>query len=407
MSQFLSLTFLVISLILFVYSVKKSRLLLSVFLIFCIVYLGVRPIMLSFDFFVNYIYVNPSITNFQDGALVIALFYQIAALIIFMFGYFSNFKFKDSVILQHPNISNKNLSITFFVLFVISTFISLTNLVNSPFFYIPLTFTLFCLSYFTITIKKKLFVKILIFIIASLFFYFFSEDRRDYLSLLLVPFLIFFLNSNKKLSFFKFSLFSFVILFCIIYIAISLRTEGILNYTSVLEKLSGDSLLLAVLEVETDFSIVYDDYILLWDSRFSYDYLYGVSFLKPFISFIPREIWLAKPETSSVLFSKVFNPIFYSNNGTEPINIFGELFWNFGWFALFFFYFMGIFYKYIDVQFIKSINKSNFFTQSFLIVYSATSFHLLRGPVDNFWFIHFFLIINFLIFFIVKSFTKR
>ena len=405
MSKVLIALYLILTIKIFLSSLRKKRIMMLVLSVFCLVYLGFRPVLLSLGVNATYAYVNPSLNQFEHDALFMAVTYQLLALLAICLGYSLRFNFKQRLIGNLRGAIDRGNSLAFFFLLAISLLIMLSPLRSTPWFYLPMSLVLLICARTIIDFGRSLYFKSFIFALSILFFVVFSEDRRDFLALTLVAFLA--SSLFYRISMLRISLATVLFGLFILYVSISLRTNGFFDLGAALERVSDYSQLQAVLEVETDFSIVYDDYILFWDSRFDYQHLYGVSFLKPLVSMVPRTIWESKPETSAVLFSQIFNPTFHYFGGTEPVTIFGELFWNFGWFSLVFFVLMGCGYRIIDKSFQTSVIERDGSTQAFYLVLSATSFHILRGPIDNFWFVHFFLILTVFLAVIIYRVPRR
>ena len=60
-------------------------------------------------------------------------------------------------------------------------------------------------------------------------------------------------------------------------------------------------------------------------------HIFGSTYLKPFVWFVPRSLWPDKPKGVSVRFAQLDGqPNTYSIGTSEAVTIIGELFWNFG-----------------------------------------------------------------------------
>jgi hypothetical protein len=174
------------------------------------------------------------------------------------------------------------------------------------------------------------------------------------------------------------------------FVAVALRTKG-----SALERLEGISeskAALAVVELELDFPLVYDDLVVLArrvpDRN---DFLLGQTIVKPLVSWIPRDIWPGKPETFSRIVSRDMNPSFFAGGGSEPLTLVGELFWNFGWFGAALAALLGALHRYIDVFYLAGramIPASPELGRPVLVLGitgAAMCFYILRGPMDTTW----------------------
>jgi hypothetical protein len=149
---------------------------------------------------------------------------------------------------------------------------------------------------------------------------------------------------------------------------------------------------LSLIEWDLDFPLVYDDLIILVKQvPERHDYLYGASLSKPFIFWIPRDLWPGKPETFSRQVSHVMNTSFYRNGGSEPLTFVGELYWNFGWFALLFAPLLGGMQRMFDEIFaigqqLKGLwPKTGSTVLAGGLILTAMTFYVLRGPIDTVW----------------------
>lgn len=372
---------------------RKRNIHILFYIVFSVMYGTLRPLMLSTGFYATFAYLNPSINQPSQHALFES---QVFLLM------FEAFLLLGAILARgkgrQREIRPKRISAQGFVL-VVSPIAFVAPLV------LPSTtlFSLATLVYFTAcSIRRKEFkmggVRPLIWVsLIFMWLFLFSEDRRDWL----IPVLLLFFYSKSI-----FNVRAFLIrmavgaagVVAIAFIAISFRTNGIIDYEAVLSRLStSPEAIIAIVEVETDFSIVYDDYSILFDEDFqNITYLYGLSFIKPIVAFIPRSVWPGKPETSSRLFPKYYNPGFYAIGGSEPVTVWGEFYWNFGWFGIIFGSFVGWALRGGDKLFGANFPLK---LSSFLFM-----FHLLRGPFDSFWVVIVFL---FLFDFFAKAFLPQ
>jgi hypothetical protein len=251
------------------------------------------------------------------------------------------------------------------------------------------------LMYLSMPSKRNFLFAIGIFMMSLVFFFYYSVDRRDWLAFILVYFISYIFT--RKIQFGKFAVIGLIGFISIIYISIALRTNGVFDIVSVYDRVKDYSTFWAILEIETDFSIVYDDYVYLFSVLVDAPFLYGETFLKPLMSVFPREIFINKPISISSLFSREFNYEFYSYGGSEPITIFGETYWNFGYFSVVFFYINGAIFKYLDRMYIYSISNARVMETALIVALASSVFLILRGPADTFWLIHFFILFSFII----------
>ncbi|HIP12904.1 MAG TPA: hypothetical protein EYG73_09335 [Arcobacter sp.] len=267
---------------------------------------------------------------------------------------------------------------------IIIGFLSIALIFIVPIYGLPYLTYLFIYYYLK---KNKFNFSIIIALIFLVLFFTTSIDRRDWLFLMLsIVFMIYSQINNKKIL--SVILTGIIGLIILSYLLVAFRTDGLFNYKEVYGRLTETKLPIAIFEMEGDFPIVTDDVIIIFDSLLTTDkveYLYGSTFFKPFYSFIPREIWADKPESISRVFSRIFNNYKYLGGGSEPLTIYGELFWNFSYLSIVFFGIFSFIIAYIDSTIKEAIKNKNADKLALFIVYVALSFHLLRGPIDNFW----------------------
>ena len=180
------------------------------------------------------------------------------------------------------------------------------------------------------------------------------------------------------------------LLLVLAFVAVALRTKG--SAVDRLEAISESKAALAVIELELDFPLVYDDLVIL-AKRVPQrnDFLLGQTFVKPLVSWIPRDVWPGKPETFSRIVSREMNPAFFAGGGSEPLTFVGELFWNFGWFGCAVAALLGALHRYIDLLYLsgKSLVASSAVVGRPALVagitLAAMCFYILRGPIDTIW----------------------
>ena len=380
--------FIVVLLAIAIQSIKKNKFMLFLFSIFTAFYLILRPILLLTENYYSFAILNPQINNYSEEALLYEFFYVFSMYIVvyFSYKYFMNKKIKIRCTQNNKyDIPKKIMSL-----------VSIAVIAINPIMGLPYLTYQFIFLYLK---KQKITILILIFFFALIFFFTFSIDRRDWLFLLLtILFMLFALKKKKNILKVLFSgVFSIIILG---YILLAFRTEGLFNYNAVYDRILNTSQIILMIEIETDFSIVTDDVIILFDEllvKDNIDYLYGINFFKPFFSLIPRTIWEDKPLTISALFSKKFNYDFYLHGGSEPITIYGELMWNFGLFSVLIFLGAAYIFSYLDKVTALALKCKDYNILAKTIVYTALTFHLLRGPIDSFWlvFLAFYLLLIF------------
>lgn len=365
---------------------SRNNAVLLLYGLFTFFYGILRAILLKFGLYSKYAYLNPTILNVDLAAVSSALLYLLLANIILCF----SLKAAAPRVKFHWPTPLKNLNYT--TRYLLASCCFLLSLIFPLVGLFAFAFLVYLFSA-TIMDKGSDVHTFIFFSLVVCWLYLFSEDRRDWLIIILFVSLYsrkMFLIKNllKKLAFGSAGL------ACLIYISVAFRTDGLLEYEAVFDRLSTSSAAIGgILEVETDFSIVSDDYFLLFDERYGHVHkLLGASLIKPFVSFIPRTIWPSKPETSSRLYPKFYNNYYYLKGGSQPVTIWGEFYWNFGWFSLVLFIFLGMFFRSMSELFLGN--------SSFKLSVFFFSFHIFRGPIDSFSLIVIFL-------FIVTCFLRR
>ncbi|MEM7765522.1 MAG: hypothetical protein AAF290_15765 [Pseudomonadota bacterium] len=218
----------------------------------------------------------------------------------------------------------------------------------------------------------------------------FTIERRDFAVALLSLLFVMALSHQRRLA--TVLLAGTVLVSAGLIVAVWLRTPDAIAIGDVLARLTG-STFVAVIEIELDFAIVFDDIVILMQEvPQNTAYLGGETFLKPFLSFVPRALWEGKPETISRLFSLVFNRPFYDAGGSQPITLIGELYWNLGWAGSLAMLPFGMLLGGLDRSTRDLVWRPRAtwlplerFAVAKYIVLSAMVFYLLRGPTDTVW----------------------
>ena len=388
------------------YSLIRVKPFLLVFSSFTLVYMGIRPFFLLNDLYIKYIYVNNSYTYPDYISLIYAIEFQFFAFVTFSVGYFLHNNLRHCKYKMFPeNYSNT------FVPFFISILVLIIQYFIGGLFIFSYAMFFIGVLYFILNRRRLFFFKASVgLFLLVLFIITLSDNRRDFLSIIYIIIIVYLIVSKSSMTLKKMiggSLILCLMLLVMVYTAVALRTDGLFEYSSVVDRLSTSMpLVLGVLEVETDFSIVYDDYVLLFSGISDVGYLYGISFLKPLLAWLPRELLPNKPLNVSSLFAYHFNYSPYINGGSEPITIYGNLYWNIGWFSLFIFFLMGVFSSFMD-KFLMQLKIRNKTLQvSTLVFIAATSFHIYRGPWDTFYLIHVFGLISLFLYIFIFNFMN-
>jgi hypothetical protein len=359
-------------------SFNENKFMLFIFSIFTVFYILIRQILLLSDNYINFAILNPYVNNFNKEAILYVFIYIFVNYFLFL-SFYQIFKKKIRVHVKRYS-HRKNQSKVIIFVFILSTFVFI-----GPFLGLVYIVYLFVYTNFE-NHKNK--ILILFFFLFLIYFFSFTDDRRNWLFLILsILFMVF--AKDEKRNLIKVILSGFTALAILSYILVAFRTDGLFNYHAVYDRVTeDDGVLMAIFEIEADFPIVSDDVVLLFDSiliKDTVDFTYGINFFKPIYAIIPRDVWENKPISISRLFAKKFNPDFYAQGGSEPITIYGELFWNFGYFSFIFFILFAYIAAIADKHVKYSILYKNNNELALYITLIALSFIILRGPIDNFW----------------------
>ncbi|EIH4362643.1 hypothetical protein [Escherichia coli] len=404
MNIVLSLLLLLIGGISIICAINKKRPMLLILAAFFTVYLALRPVLLSLGLYNIYAYLNPSVIDYDESALTHCIIFTLISYVLLLFTYHKTkkrIKIDKSSNNDDQRESNSNYNFVAFIIALLLIFSVILIPMYVCFVYLLLLILYYIIKYKGDGRKLNVVLSALYYILLILLLFFISDDRRDWLVAIGVPLYIYIFVYLKSLI--KILIPSIVCLLLLVYISVAFRSGGdIFDYDAVKNRAESVSATLTVLEVETDFSIVFDDYLLLFDKRYSsIDFLYGVTILKPVISIIPRSIFPDKPETSSRLFPKYFNKQFYNVGGSEPVTLFGELYWNFSYLSLIVFMLLGNIIALIDNTYLH--NRSNYLFSALVLSLSLTGFHLLRGPIDSFCYLYLWLILAYQLLNVVKK----
>ncbi|MGY8875505.1 MAG: O-antigen polymerase [Pseudoalteromonas sp.] len=351
------------------YFFKKQGPCLLLLLAFSIFYFNLRGWLLFSGNYSKFAYLNPSTNYAQDDSFVFASFCISILMSITFLGYVVGSK----VLKINDDLNKGEYS-------PLSACIIFTTSILGYFIYPPsilISGVLFFYIYLHQSTHKFFFLTLSI-VLLTVVILFITDDRRDFLAILLIP--VFYMLHIQKIFSIRFIAISSAALVGIIYISIALRSGD--DSFEIL--FANKESLIKILEVETDFSIVYDDLLFFFSEYYNgkVDLLYGTTLLKPFMYLIPREIFIDKPETLSVLYSKVFNPSFAYSGGSQPITFIGDYFWNLGFFSIVLLFIFGIILSKVDGVYLK--NRSNSRIVIFTAIFFSFLFSLLRGPFDTF-----------------------
>lgn len=351
--------------------VINKRPMLFILTAFSLFYWNLRGWMLFSGLYVKYAYLNDNASITEVNHAWLPYFIISICLAVVYFGYrvfYSNTK--GDCGFNESDLSSIDVIVGWIVVLLISPI----------YLNVILIYGIFSFIYFYI---KECGVTRVLNLIPSVFFlviYFLyiTDDRRDFLAALLVPIFLFMYYNKFRV---KIALVVVpVVLFAITYTSIVLRS----NSDSLDIIFSEKDVFIKIIEVETDFSIVYDDLVFLLKKLTSGEaqYLSGLTLMKPLFYFIPRSIFPDKPESLSIIYSQTFNSAFAASGGSQPVTIIGDLFWNLSYFSMVPLFFFGGFLGWIDKCF--SSHREKILSMAIVGVSFSIVFSILRGPLDNF-----------------------
>jgi hypothetical protein len=240
-----------------------------------------------------------------------------------------------------------------------------TNLISSILFLVILSFFL----------KNGLFNKVIIFLvmgsilsfqykmrkilffftaILALYFSSFSAGRRDIIGAVICLFVIYqYFGWRRLLNIMYVGLVALVaIISGSLYITVTRSFDGsepFLSYMTLTLYKGYGSVSNSLLKLG-DFGVSYDNYLQIVENISEIGYLWGVSFIRLFFSFIPRSIWQEKPlDVQQLIMVKDIALTNYAGGQSQGMTLIGEFYWNFGLPSVVFGMFLfGILMSYMD-----------------------------------------------------------
>ena len=355
---------------------QKNKFMLFLFSIFTVFYILIRNILLLSGNYINFAILNPYIDSFnQEAVLYVFIYVVINYTIFYMFYKYFN---KNIVVKVKQYNKKRDVSKIIILSIIIISFI-IGHIIGMMY--------LVYLFVYNILKNHKNKLSIIISFFLMIYFLSFNERRNWLIWILSIIFVIFIKKRHKNIL--KIFMSGFISLVILSYILVAFRTNGLFDYKAVYNRITNNNnALMSIFEVEADFPIVSDDVDVLFNKILvekKIDYLYGVNFAKPLYSWIPRDIWDNKPISISRLFAKKVNPTFYVQGGSEPLTIYGELFWNFGYLSFLFFILSAYLAAILDKHVKYALLCKNDSELALYIVLIGSSFVLLRGPIDTDW----------------------
>jgi len=242
----------------------------------------------------------------------------------------------------------------------------------------------------------------IIFLLLSSVILFNQYTRMFILMMYMYIFLYYYIKSKNFyiLQIIILSCFSFFILIVMLY----QRVFGKIDFSKIYHYISTASP--AEIFQLTDNYFVYEAYLHVI-SYFPkiHDYFYGSSLIKPFLFWIPREIWNDKPEGLTTYLPKLFYGMTRGAEYSSGMTITGEFYANYGIYGVIVLsFFFGYISLYIAMKMIRPRNESELLLGLTYLVYFP---HLMRGGISTsvtFIFLYYLL---FLLFFRTKQYFKK
>jgi hypothetical protein len=181
--------------------------------------------------------------------------------------------------------------------------------------------------------RTRLILVVAIFLSAVFFSINNTAGRRDIISVLICGFVIFqylgWKSSFKNIVLmFGIGIFSFLSAFIVTITRSFDMTESMWHYSKRIyvhyDGISGAMLGLA------DFGVAYDNYLHIINNIAEIGYLWGISFVRIFLAFIPREIWQDKPVDVQALIVEKGIISTYAGGTSQSMTFIGEMYWNMG-----------------------------------------------------------------------------
>lgn len=206
------------------------------------------------------------------------------------------------------------------------------------------------------------------------------RERREAIKVLLGVAILFHYRV-KRLSW-KYVLPFGITIFILVYIIAILRFYGDFQtfYADILERnQEGTVTFLGFILENGDFAAAYENFqFILEKVPQEIQYLFGSSYLKPFVFWIPRTVWPSKPIEATQLIVNFDLPFTFTSGTSMAITIIGELFWNLGILGIA----VGMFLAGVGVRVMKNYLELSNFHSLVVLLYAGVGpliFELFRG----------------------------
>ena len=318
-----NIIFLILNIIFFYYIIKNIKFFgIKESFLLGMTFYTIFPFSL-YVFFENFLLINfPKFNGFNLIEITIFQFVYILMISSFLFGYYFNNNNSIKLKILKINFSKIEIIIALFILLIFLNF-------NTPNLN-PVILILILLFLLNSKLRLKTYQKTLMIIFLAITLQFLSSylsgARRDIIKIFLIS--LFFLSINlkqeKKQLIFFFTLFLTSIIF--IFYTTYLRTDWDFFITFKTFVFSSSRALIQ----NYDFMPAFDNLIYILNND---DFLYGQSLFKIFFSWIPRGIWIFKPEDTHTLITLLRENSFVGGHAAA-VTFLGETFWNFGYFGV-------------------------------------------------------------------------
>jgi len=257
-----------------------------------------------------------------------------------------NRKLDSSFLKQGSNRLKKNLIFSILFLVVFSFFVKI-GYFNKPLIFLVMG------SILSFQYERR---RILLFFTAILALYFasLSSGRRDIIGIIICIFVIYqylgWTNLLKKMYIWLVTLIAFIStsLFVTVIRSFDGSQPFLSDLTLILYRGYG-SVSLSFLKLG-DFGVSYDNYLQIIKTISEIGYLWGVSFVRLFFSFIPRSLWAEKPlDVQQLIMIQDIALTTYAGGQSQGMTLIGEFYWNFGLVAVFFGMLLcGVIFSFMD-----------------------------------------------------------
>jgi hypothetical protein len=313
----------------------------------CFLYIIISNIMGSFAYNMGWVIYTETLHDFYSWKHSVAssIYFLLSGLFAILAFPLTRAKILYTQIIRcHPKYNSKIFH--FLLLFFVTVSIALGIVINkgvSDYYSIPVTMFFICITYWFAkqNVKNRLFFYIFLLILMALISY---NDKRNAIFFLFSISLIEFSKNEFTLKFKSVIVLVLVAIFFILMVIIMSILRGYGGYEinnvfivfSYIPKYISNENFLKWIFVNLEFSPHFYfshkaiDYIMNDNSLISY----GSTIAKTLFILIPRSLVEIKPDSIIQLFTGTYDPAYRLAGGSDPINIYAEMFWNFGFFGL-------------------------------------------------------------------------